>query len=291
MDTNTSTISFIDNSPSTATQQFYKVGVFPRSIIMTLVLDRSGSMVANGGYLALSPAVSNFIDLFDDNLDHAAMVSFSSTATTPADVMMSQPFKTDIINATEALNFGGWTCSEQGLTNALAQNNTVTVTNGNPIKVIVFFTDGVANTWNYTFDCGNRNIAPDDSLYDPATGNSDNSGCTIPVTLPSINGGTIDPTSCIAMHTEAEARAEQIAKLARAAGNTIYSVGMGSPGVQGECFGLLPVMNTNFLKNVANTPDSATYDPTQPVGAYVIATDASQLNQLFQEIATKMLSY
>ncbi len=163
-------------------------------LVMSLVLDRSSSMTRNGGSDKLPAAASNFIDLFNDTYDQAAMISFSSTATTPADVTMRQPFKTDITNAINAIVFNGWTCSEQGLTNALAQNNTVPA--GPAVfRVIVFFTDGMANTWNYTFDCGNRNIAQDNSLYDPATGDLDNNGCTVPSSIPSIdpNQGNDEP--------------------------------------------------------------------------------------------------
>ncbi len=99
----------------------------------------------------------------------------------------------------------------------------------------------------------------------------------------------MNPASCSGMNTEAEARAEQIAKLARAAGNIIFSIGMGSPGMQGECGGAFPVLNPTFLKNVANTPDCATYDPTQPAGDYVIAADSGGLDQAFRQIATEIL--
>src|SRR5579871_1036534 len=111
------------------------------TLIMSLVLDRSGSMQSNGGSTALPPAVTNFIARFDDTQDYAAAVSFSSAAS--VNVAMEQPFINDIENAALALNFGGYTCSDQGLTNALAQNNAVSVSASQEVvKVIVFFTDG-----------------------------------------------------------------------------------------------------------------------------------------------------
>lgn len=254
-------------------------------LVLALVLDRSGSMNGNGGSGTLAPAVSNFMDFFDDNNDRAAMVSFSYAATTPADVTMRQPFKTDIKNAANALVFDGWTCSDEGLTNALAQDNSVL--DSNVVRIIVFFTDGMANTWNYTFACGNRNIAPDDTLYDPDTGALQNNGCSVPSPLTSITGGTVDPNSCTAMHNEAEARAERIAWLARNSGIVVYSIGLGNPGGAGECG--FPVLNPDFLKDVANTSDSNTYDPNQPEGAYVIAANSGELDQAFRDIALKIL--
>jgi len=285
-----------DYPPVGTTQRFYQVKATPRgSIVMSLVLDRSGSMLVNGGSVALPPAVTNFISLFDDKTDYAAMVSFSSAAS--VDVPMEQPFIKNIENAALALSFGGYTSSDQGLTNGLAQNNTVTAQPGQQlVKVIVFFTDGMANTFNYVFNCSARNISYIDELFDPATGNIAMSGCTIPPLLSSINpiAGTItsnavDITSCIAMHVEAENRAERIAWLARSQGNTIYCIGLGNPSAPGECNGAFPILNPTFLKTVANTPDSPTYDPSQPVGDFAIASNSVELTQIFQEIASMVL--
>jgi hypothetical protein len=50
------------------------------------------------------------------------------------------------------------------------------------------------------------------------------------------------------------------------------------------------VLNPTFLENVANTPDSATYNPNQPTGDFAIAADASQLEMVFQEIASLVLA-
>lgn len=258
-------------------------------LVISLVLDRSGSMGGNGGAAKLPGAVSNFIDLFDDLNDRAAMVSFAAGAR--VDVTMRQPFKTAIKNAANALVFSGYTGSERGLTNGLAQNSTVTVLPGeNVIKVIVFFSDGMANTWYYTFNCGPRNIAPDKSLYNPDTGAGASSGCTVPATIPSINGGPdVNTDQCDDMHYEAQERAEWIAHLARGQGNIIYAIGMGDPSTPGECSGTFPVLNPVFLKNLANTPDSATYNPGQPVGDYAIAANAGELDEAFQQIAAKIL--
>jgi Flp pilus assembly protein TadG len=267
-------------------------------VIMSLVLDRSGSMLDNGGSAALPQDVPGFISNFDDAHDIAAMVSFASCAS--VDVAMEQPFKTQIDNATSALVFNGCcvtTCSDQGLTNALAQNNTVTVPAGEEaIKIIVFFTDGMANTFNYTFDCGSRDIDYNKNLYNPAICTNANTGCSIPAMLSSINPSTgtitanaVDTTSCDAMHFEAENRAERIAWLARSQTNIIYCVGLGDPTKPGECNGDFPVLNPVFLKELANTADSATFDPSQPMGDFAIAANVGELQQAFDTIASKIL--
>jgi hypothetical protein len=190
------------------------------------------------------------------------------------------------------LVFGGYTCSERGLTNGLAQNRSANPVGGEKVvRVMVFFTDGMANTWYHTFDCGPRNITPNRELRNPITGNLDESGCTKPSTIPSINGGpAVDTFSCVSMNTEAQERAEWIAHLARSQGIIVYSIGMGSPGASGECGGIFPVLNPAFLKNVANTTDSSTYNPNQPVGDYAIAANSGELDAVFQGIGAKILS-
>jgi Flp pilus assembly protein TadG len=260
------------------------------NLIMSLVLDRSGSMGRNGGAAKLPGAVSNFIDLFDDGLDRASMSSFSYAAR--ADVTMKHNFKQEIKTDVNAMIFDGWTASEPGLTNGLVQNLSANPVGGEKVvRVIVFFTDGMANTFYYTFNCGPRNIAQNTGeLYDPVTGARANSGCTVPGTLPAINGGTVDTSSCVAMNNEAEDRAEWIAHLARSQGIIIYAIGMGDPNEAGECGGAVRALNPAFLKRVANTPDSTTYDTNQPVGDYAIADNPAELDQVFQGIGAKILS-
>jgi len=49
------------------------------------------------------------------------------------------------------------------------------------------------------------------------------------------------------------------------------------------------VVNPVFLKALANTSDSVNYNPNQPQGDFAIASDSSQLNDVFQTIAAKIL--
>ena len=242
------------------------------TLIVSLVLDRSGSMVGDGGAANLPTAVSNFIGLFSDKTDRASMSSFSYAPS--VDVAMEQPFQADIKKAANNLNFNGWTCSERGLTNGLAQNDTIPA-GPNVIRVIVFFTDGLANTWYWQgFDCGPQDIAPDSSLYDPVTGNPPPSGsCHVPATIAGLSGTVTTSDQCGDMYAEAQARAEAVAKLARSRGNAIYSIGFGDP-INGPKECNHPPLNEAFLKNLANTPDSLTHDGTQPEGDFAIATDA-----------------
>jgi len=218
-DTNVYSLSYTDYPSAGTLQRFYRIKTSQANVVMTLVLDRSTSMRTNGGDTALVPAVTDFLSFFDDTQDHVAMVSFSSAAST--DVVMEQPFKDDITNAANALVFGGSTCSERGLTNALAQNNTI-ASGPNVVKVMVFFTDGIANTFYYpSFLCGPRNVGVgardmNPFIYDPVTGY--NTSCSLPSTIPSIDGVdtvNLSGVDCVSIHLEAQRRAEAIASLAR----------------------------------------------------------------------------
>jgi Flp pilus assembly protein TadG len=258
-------------------------------LIMSLVLDVSLSMNGNGGISGLKTAVPNFVNQFDDNHDRCAMVTFSSGATTP--VPMTQPFKSVINTAVASLNGIHYTCSERGLTNGLAQNQNAPIVAGeNVIKVIVFFTDGLANTWYWPrFNCGPRDIAPDKSLYDPnRLDTPQSSGCTVPAAIAGLTGNVTTSDQCGDMYAEAEARAEAVADLARAQGNIVYAIGFGDP-VNGPKECTHAPLNIAFLKNLANTPDSATYDKDQPSGDVAIGSNASDIDQLFQTIAAKIL--
>src|SRR5256885_3448211 len=124
-------------------------------LVMSLVLDRSGSMNGNGGATALPPAVNTFIDLFDDTIDRVAMISFSSNVT--VNVPIQYNFKTPIKNAANAMAFAGGTFSQGGLAAGQAPNNSVVVAPGeNVVKVAVFFTDGLANVIQDSLNCSGR---------------------------------------------------------------------------------------------------------------------------------------
>ena len=127
-------------------------------VILALVLDRSGSMDPNTGTSqggrTLPGAVANFINYFSDSIDEASMASFASTAT--LDIPMEQPFKSDITTAAYALSnhWCGGTFSQGGMTNALVQENGVTIpANEVALQVVVFFTDGLANIVQDALSC------------------------------------------------------------------------------------------------------------------------------------------
>jgi Flp pilus assembly protein TadG len=144
------------------------------NLVMSLVLDRSGSMNDNQGAGALKAAVPIFIGLFLNGTDHIAMVSFGDNAR--VDVPMTTNFASSIDSAVSGLNFDGATFGTGAGTNphdtahgpplnlADDQNNSVTLPAGQPeTKVVVYFTDGLMNTVQDSLSC--TNLSPVNTLY------------------------------------------------------------------------------------------------------------------------------
>jgi Flp pilus assembly protein TadG len=128
-------------------------------LIMSIVLDRSGSMGNDGGETALKAAVPEFIDNFNELLDQVGMTSFSSNSTIDSDINHpNNPhngFKQSIKTAVAAMTpLGGTFGTGAGtqpilsttmgppLTLAQLQNDSVTIKPGqNVVKVVVYFGD------------------------------------------------------------------------------------------------------------------------------------------------------
>jgi Flp pilus assembly protein TadG len=135
-------------------------------LIMSIVLDRSGSMTSDGGESALVSAVPTFVSMFSNSTDEVALLSFSSNAR--IDFPIGYNFITPISTAVSTMKFVGGTFGTGGtlptspnntigppMAMADAQNNSVTVLPGqNVFKVLVYFTDGLMNASQDYFYCG-----------------------------------------------------------------------------------------------------------------------------------------
>lgn len=264
-------------------------------LIMSLVLDRSGSMNKNGGATALPPAVVNFLGYFDDSTDEVADISFSTLAS--IDVPIGTGFTSPITSAVDSMKFAGATFTQAGLQDGLDQINSVSVASGeNVVKVVVFFTDGWANTLEDTFSCPASTLleaggcAPPEyavgwcspravPFMDPVTGKNTSCGAT---TFYSESAGGSMPltpvlTGLTNISNDATYRANLVASSMRADNIVVYSIGLGDK------------ISEAFLQQVANDPASATFDGTQPIGEAVFAPTAAELQGVFQEIANKIL--
>jgi Flp pilus assembly protein TadG len=263
-------------------------------LIMSLVLDKSGSMEKNGGATALPPAVVNFLSYFDDSSDQVAEVSFSSVAT--VDVPIGTGFTSPITSAVDGMVFKGATFTQAGLLDGQGQINSVAVAPGeNVVKVAVFFTDGWANTIQDTVNCPAATLLniggcspPEQAVgwcgsyafLDPVTGSTRACGAT--TFLSQATGTTMPltpgvPTGITNLSNDAMYRANQAAISMRAQGIVVYSIGLGDK------------ISEPFLQQIANDPASTTFDNTQPIGEAVFAPSAADLEGVFQDIANKIL--
>ena len=300
-------------------------------LYMTLILDRSGSMAdfqpggctgeqALKGTNGCLGVVANFLNNFDDSYDSVGLVSFDGNAT--QDLSMTRPFKASINAKVAAMNFAGYTFSEGGLIMAGSQYGVALpspllaispappaapVIPAQAAKVIVFFTDGVANTFqdtNLAVTCtsgGRRGsttaynglynlTGPENSSdllvlgTDGAQLSADRATCT--GTFPSIHGGTKTADNTNARQ-EAIDRALAVADAIRSSNVTIYSIGEGA-----ELSGTdaVAIAGQQLIQSVANsTVSGAPIISSEPVGLTVIAPTAAQLNSAFQTIANTIL--
>ena len=285
---------FIRVLPQWATLQVSAHAQAKRSpLVMSVVLDRSGSMTLNGGAGALPGAVSDFIALFDDNVDRVSLVSFATGAS--LDLPVTRPFIQTIQNKASTGSFEGGTFTVGGLQDAVTQN--ASVTDANVIKVVVFFTDGWANMIQDTLGCSTTPLiyggcSPPEqavgwcpggvSLYKITdTANNihnppDYNSCSTK-SFTSAQTGQLLQINMTNVSADALYRAEQMANTLRSQGTTIYAIGLGDK------------ISEPFLDDLANIPGSATFNSNQPQGAVVLAPDSTDLHQAFQTVANQIL--
>ncbi|MCG3150238.1 MAG: hypothetical protein PCFJNLEI_03719 [Verrucomicrobiae bacterium] len=260
--------------------------------ILGLVLDRSGSMSDNGGWQGLPPGVDTFIDLFDDTIDRAALVTYATTVRT--DLAMTQPFKAQVKSRVPRLRsqYEGATFSHGGIEAGYAQVVAAPVLTGeNVTRAIVFFTDGRANMIKETVNCPpTRELmfggSDSGNSYWVMPSNSDSttlcqasgvpSCCGGFTRFTSVNGGTLTPTATN-IREEGRDRAIAVAKTAQAGGIFVYSIGYGNN------------VDLNFLREIANDPASPTFDSDLPSGKALQAGTPQAIRDAFQIIAAAVL--
>jgi von Willebrand factor type A domain-containing protein len=296
-------LCYTDTNTLAATQRFYKVRITRVPVVMTLVLDTSGSMgvsppSGSGGGAFLPNAVTTFINDFDEMIDKVAMVKFSTIQQNVfyggSPSQPTQPFKNTIIADVNAFTYNGSTFSQGGLTNALVLENNATISpSQNVAKVVVFFTDGLANLIQDTFSCppattmnfGGLDQGTGVEFFNPSSGSllcSLNNGgappcCSAVSQFTSAIDGSLQPFIRAYVSADATYRAVAVANQMRANGIAVYSIGVGT-GV-----------DLTFLQQVANDPNAPGYIATPYDGEAVIANDPSQLSAVFQSIALKLM--
>lgn len=298
-------------------------------VYMTLVLDHSTSMGCVGtgcsdGGVYLPGAVTNFLSVFDEGVDHVDIVSFGSTWTN--DVPMTTTFKAAAASAVNAMQWNGYTCSEVGLTNAMLINNAA-VTNApvgeNVTKIIVFFTDGLANgieaelacptvgvcdgfgglgftpagyvqgktnRWNLATSGGQNVFFPTNTpiayqlSYCCQQGGFGGTTCCIGSNYPSING--LQPINADNIQADATNRCILIANQLRQTSNYVYCVGLAVDTTGTD------IPSTALLERLANDPDPANaayYDANEVAGQALVTGDPTGISDLFQQISSDIL--
>lgn len=329
--------TFMKYLPQFATWNLGDVATATRSnLVMSIILDRSGSMGNDGGMTALQTAVPNFVADFVNGTDHIAMVSFASNAS--VDVPMTNTFLTPIDNAVKALNASGGTfgtgagttpCNTQpcsatdGPPLSMADNQNNSISYVQEAKVVVYFTDGLMNTIQDTFNCTNNPPGP--TLYNyggydpPQTGvaalvpSDGTQWPNIPTNGPPPygNSGTCNNVtsfysqqnktteSFTRSHVTAETQWRAIYTANAMRGETpvatyFYVIGLGT-AVSGD------VPTEAFLATLANDPNGpatytgAVYNSSLPAGLFLVVPDCpssactTELNTAFQTIAAKIL--
>ena len=264
-------------------------------VILSMVLDKSGSMNDNGGATALPPAVTDFLGYFIEGTDQLGEISFSSIAT--QDVAISQHFQTPIKNSVKAIAFGGATFAQGGLSDAQTEVQGVSSPAPNAVKVVLFFTDGWANTnsdtlkgtkvnyggcspveaavgWCNAFFCMNPTTGATISSTVGTAGSCNGTSTFTPQDPNIVSPALLNTTN---VSTDAKYRAVQLANTMRAQGITVYSIGLGDK------------IDETYLQEVANDPASPEYNSSEPSGLAEFAPTASDLDTAFQTIASKIL--
>ena len=200
------------------------------------------------------------------------------------------------------MQFAGATFAQGGLLDAQTEVTGVSNPPANAVQVVVFFTDGWANSIQTTVAGSQVNFggcAPAEfavgwcngvSCWNAANGRS--IGGTVvsspdtAVTCDGVSTFTATDTAELTnpasltinnIAAEADYRAIQLANTMRSQGITVYSIGLGDK------------INTTYLQELANDPASPDYNPSEPSGLAEFAPTASDLDTAFQTVASKIL--
>lgn len=289
-------------------------------VVMTLVLDRTGSMIGDLGSTYLPGAVTDFISYFnnatDGTGDYVAVVTFANNVTVDVPMVSGGGgFQQSVINDANGLNYQGATWSDGALQLALTTENAYSGP-ASLQKAVVFFTDGNANTVQGNLTCnGSGNLksgtwnfgGSDDSAYIGFVTTNNRyykNGANCPISSGAgypLNGnpnsfcqtqnngsnnacnglfqplvGKPEALNWTNVTLDARNRAINDANNMRAAGITVYSIGLGNDADS---------VDTTFLCEVANDPCSPTYNAALPSGAMQFVSSAVQLDQAFQAVA------
>ncbi len=278
---------------------------------------------------AVENFIADFDPGDNDTVDWVSVVTFGTFANVNLDNTQPLKGPVDNVMGTNfwANNIINYTNSMEGLT--LGEGRLLAkVLTPNTIRAAVFFTDGWPNILQDNFTCAGATqpvsllycgcdpgdevlpgvqcsaTASQTTFFDSTTCQSNNtcnapsSGCgsgtgKYPTLFPDQQTGANESLTNVnycggtapgglPLASDAMYRAVNVAKAMQQAGIYVYSIGMGS-AITGQASA------EEFLREVANDPNSATYNANLPQGEAVFASTSTQLSQVFQVIASKIL--
>ena len=251
---------------------------------IVLVLDRSGSLGQQSAWRPLQDAASDFVLRFSDDIDQMGLVSFQIRA--EKEIQMDFGFKTSVTSAITRLNSVGDTNTGEGLSLAFQQLQSATVREAAE-KVVVFFTDGRPTAFRASIGGQDRIMAVPTGQSSRVRGLFDNPG-TLPMNHLANPDDCHNALSCYGYDVDSarnQARQNGIASAdqIRAQGIHIFTIALGNPHAHDP----LHTPDLDYLELIANVDGRA--DPAQPKGRSYFAPTASDLDDVFNQLASELL--
>jgi len=272
---------------------------------MSLVLDLSASLTRNNAFDDMQVAAHNFLEYFDDNIDQFGLVTYSTWAEQKMPVQ--KHFKATGQGIISALTSISDTNIDEGLRLGYEQL-AAALPRQEAMKIAVLFTDGRGTAFaeNLQMPSGHNPAWYDGvwATYISGTSyrgtfqksdgrkiknwvsgapvlypNSWTGSSQLPRNLPgglAVNGTNI--------RTVAAAQAEAQANIIRAAGYTIFAIGLGNPSATDP--GDVP--DQDFLRRVAN--EDGIVSSSQPKGELLFAPSPEELDATFRLLADRIIT-
>jgi Flp pilus assembly protein TadG len=135
-----------------------------RDMVMMMVLDRSGSMQANGGCTPMKNAAASFIQKFTPGRDRIGIITFSDTALVIRPVTNFDTVLPPLINAISCV---GNTNTSQAV--SLGYNELYAQQLPGALNVLMVMTDGLPNSMTMNLIANNQNSFRTDYASSPLT--------------------------------------------------------------------------------------------------------------------------
>jgi uncharacterized protein YegL len=274
-------------------------------IDVSLVLDLSYSLARNQTFDAMQRASKSFVDHFEDDVDRLGLVTYSTWAEDRRP--LQKPFKSAVKTLIDSMTAISDTNIEEGLRLAKMQLDEAPHRD-DAVKVVVLFTDGrpTAFAGNFAMPEGTnpsryegivasyisgasyrglfritdgRKIRSFDDGFAITIDNASSVASPVPQYLPGHQ-----PVTGNEIRDLGASQAEEWANAIRAAGYTIYTIGLGSPDAPDA--GDQP--DPAFLERLANVEGRA--NAAQPRGEMVFASSAADLNEAFATVADRIVT-